>query len=165
MSQIGLVPLRNFAIVSRRRKIYRSAQPMYNYEYKWLAKTLGIKHIINLRSEKNIDEKFAPQHGINVLTIAVKDHHPPTLVQARQFMEFISSTSEPVLFHCEHGHGRTSTFHILTMLALGMSLDRALKNHENNYHYNFKHSYQREFFEIYKEDLKNIREEFLMQHF
>lgn len=145
----GLVPIRNFAVVDKKRKIYRSAQPLYDYEFAWLKKVLNLGVIVNLRSEKNIDEKMAPKHGIKVITLSVKDHNPPTTEQADEFMELIKNTKGPILFHCEHGHGRTSTFCVLSRLAMGWTLEQALKEEKEIYHYEFKHHVQTKFLEKY----------------
>lgn len=139
MKKIGLSPLRNFGVVDADRNIYRSAQPMYGYEYDWIRNRLGVDTIVNLRAESRHDS--AMSKGFDVVNIDVKDHHPPTLDQAREFIDLISN-GKNILFHCEHGHGRTSTFCVLAGVALGMDIDAALEREENEYCCHFKHPEQ-----------------------
>ncbi len=145
MKNIGLVPLRNFGEVSE--GVYRSAQPEYSYEYNWIKDHLGVDTIINLRSESRHDDKMKDYFGFNVVNINVNDHNPPTLEQAKQFMELIKNNKGKILFHCEHGHGRTSTFCILARIAMGWTLKAAMAEEENKFHYQFKHEHQKEFLE------------------
>jgi protein-tyrosine phosphatase len=142
---LGLVPLRNFADLGE--GLFRSAQPMYGYEYRWLRNVAGVDMIINLRAESDHDLKMASDHGMEVYTIPVIDHHEPTKSQAKIFMQLVKAaiqSGKKILFHCEHGHGRTSTFCVLARLAQGWTLDEALKE-EENFHYEFKHHAQIEF--------------------
>jgi protein tyrosine/serine phosphatase len=138
-----LIPIRNFAVVEE-GKLYRSAQPMYDYEYKWLA-TKGIKTLVNLREEIQHDQKFAEQFGFKVIQVDIKDHFPPTLEQAQSFIELVKNSSEPILFHCEHGRGRTSTFCVLARVAQGWTLEDAIKEEQDRFGYVFQHQNQLEF--------------------
>jgi protein-tyrosine phosphatase len=156
---LGLVPLRNFAVVDENDGIYRSAQPMYGYEYNWLKEMLELDVIINLRSESRHDEKLAGLYGIKVINIDVPDHHEPSVHQADHFIELIkkfTSHGKKVLFHCEHGHGRTSTFCVLARIAQGWNLIDALKEEEQIFHYNFKHPAQKEFLKKYFSKQKEV---------
>jgi protein tyrosine/serine phosphatase len=154
MTNIGLVPIRNFAVVDPDKKIYRSAQPMYGYEYAWLKNRLGLKHIVNPRSELNHDEKFAKAAGIDPVTYNVQDHFPPTLEQANEFIKLVKENTD-ILFHCEHGHGRTSTFCVLARLATGLSLEDALTEERELYGYEFKHQDQLDFLKTNFSTYKN----------
>lgn len=146
MKHLGLIPLRNFGVVDATLGIYRSAQPLYSYEYKWVQKMLGIKTIINLRSESQHDDNFAPKFGIEVIDFLVPDHNPPTEQQINDFMEIIKGQNKfPLLFHCEHGHGRTSTFCVATRIAMNWTLKDALKEEKKVFHYKFKHKIQIDF--------------------
>lgn len=146
MKNIGLVPLRNFAVVDQELGVYRSAQPLYDYEYEWLKTTLGIKTIVNLRSESNHDDMFAVKHGIGVIDFYIPDHKEPTKEQMEHFMDIIKKGERfPLLFHCAHGHGRTSTFCVLTRLAMGWTLNQALKEESEKFHYSFRHKIQIDF--------------------
>lgn len=145
IEQFGLIPIRNFGVILPEQKIFRSAQPMYSYEFRWLADVAGIKRIINLRSEMDIDKRHASMYGIENHTILVADHNPPTMEQVEQFKNLISNTNLPTLIHCEHGHGRTSTFSVLTKLAFGWTLEDAFKDEQERFHYHFKHHTQLDF--------------------
>lgn len=144
MENLGLIPIRNFAVVDADKGIYRSAQPMYRYEFQWLKDKLKVNKIYSLRSESNHSKFIGEKYGIEVVNINVKDHHIPTLQQAHEFMEAIKNDRD-VLFHCEHGHGRTSTFCVLARLATGWNLNDAIKEETEVYGYQFAHPEQLEF--------------------
>jgi protein-tyrosine phosphatase len=157
MKNLGLIPIRNFGVVLPDKHLYRSAQPLYRYEYKWLKDTVGIKRIINLRSEKNVDDKFCKEVGIESYSILVPDHKSPSLEQVQEFYNLIKDTKLPTLIHCEHGHGRTSTFSVLSKLLFGWTLDAALLHEKDKFHYNFKHHAQEEFLkDFYKVNFKVV---------
>lgn len=144
MSNLGLVPLKNFGIVEE-GKIYRCAQPLYGYEYKWIVNMLNIKTVCNLRIE-NRDEIFCKKWEIGYIHLPVPDKHDPTLLQCNIFMDAIKDGGDfPLLIHCQHGHGRTSTFCILARIAMGWTLKDALKEEDRKFHYFFKHSSQKDF--------------------
>lgn len=150
---LGLVPLMNFAIVDEDKEIYRSAQPILNYQYGWLKEMLNLKTIVNLRSEASIDSNHAERAGIKVVEFKVPDHHEPTEEQALEFMKLVKDESNfPLLFHCEHGHGRTSTFCVLLRLAQGWTLDDAMKEETEKFHYKFRHQTQLNFLKSFKYD-------------
>jgi len=150
-TNLGLIPLSNFAILDKKQGLYRSAQPIYGYQFAWLKEHLGIKTIINLREEANIDERHSVEHGINVMTIAVRDHNPPTMEQAETFMNIIKEPANyPLLFHCQHGHGRTSTFCVLARIARGWTMEEALEEELKTYQYHFKYQSQIQFLEYLK---------------
>lgn len=152
-----LNPLRNFAHLEGSH-LYRSAQPIYDYEFRFIKKELGITHILNLRSEINIDRKFAHKYGIHAHTISVADHHPPMLHQALSFIHFISFVRTPILFHCEHGRGRTSTFAVIARIGFnGWSLERSLKEEKDVFGYDFQHPVQLEWLKNFEKSLKKHR--------
>lgn len=99
-----------------------------SYEYKWLKDTAQIDKIINLRKESNHDQFFAPTFGIQVSDYKVPDHEVPTLEQAKNFIDEIKASvknNQKVLIHCEHGHGRTSTFCVLARIANRLGFKRS----------------------------------------
>lgn len=153
MSTLGLVPLLNFGEVIP-GKVYRSAQPHYLFQYKWLREKVGIRYIINLRAE-SIDESKATRFGIEVYNLAITDHHSPTITQAQVFVDLITKLKGPVLIHCEHGRGRTSLFIVLLRLSQGWSLDNALKEEADQYGYSFPHKAQLDWLQQNK-DLVNF---------
>lgn len=142
--KIGIAPLRNFAVVED-EKLYRSAQPIFNYEFAWIKNTLGVKTIVNLRAESDIDSRRAPE-GLNVVNIRVKDHFIPTSDQVQAFIDTLKDESNyPILFHCEHGHGRTSTFCVLARMIMGWTYEQAMSEEENDFNYHFKYEPQIKF--------------------
>lgn len=140
---LGLIPLKNFAHIGD--NLYRSAQPEYSEEYEWLKKVLDLKWIVNLRAESMHDHIFSPGYGIQVIDFPVKDRHTPTREQADEFIKFVQKTEGNILIHCEHGHGRTSTFSVLAQIAKGMALTEALEEERRRFHYAFRHSEQKDF--------------------
>jgi protein-tyrosine phosphatase len=156
-NKLGLIPLRNFGIVNKESQVYRSAQPIYSYEYEWLRKMLNIDCIINLRAESRHDNNLAPKHGIEVVNIDVEDHKAPTKEQADLFIKILHDKldkRESVLIHCEHGHGRTSTFSVLAAIIMGQTLDQAIAQENNDFHYQFRHPQQIDFLNKYCEKLQ-----------
>ena len=143
-----LVPIRNFGQLNA--NLYRSAQPMYKYEYEWLVRELVLEKIVNLRSELNHDHMFAEPLGIEVVQIPFPDHKPPTNSQAREWQKLVKENKVPMLFHCEHGHGRTSTMSVLAKMALGDSLEQALRSEKEDFGYEFKHQEQIDWLKEYK---------------
>lgn len=157
ISELGLVPLHNFGVVSQKHKIFRCGQPLDSRQYIWIKEVLGVQTIVNLRAESQHDHKWAEKYDMKVYDIPVLDHTPPTFSQADEFVQFIRNNvlMEPqngihqVLLHCEHGHGRTSTFCVLARLALGDTLKTALSEEAKKFHYAFNHYVQTQFLEDY----------------
>lgn len=154
MENLGLIPLSNFGEVLP--KVYRSAQPQFGYQYGWLKNVLKIDTIVNLRSEKNIDKRFCDKFGIESITFAVKDHDSPSKEIANEFIEFIKTQSGLILIHCEHGHGRTSTFSVLSKIANGFSVDDAILDEQIRFNYHFKYQTQLDFLKSFS--LNNLVE-------
>lgn len=144
ITKLGLIPLRNFAMVDEKKNIYRSAQPLFSYDYDFIKKKLGIDILINLRSELKHDDMMNSQKEFRVINVDVPDHCVPTIQQAKDFMSIIKN-NDNILFHCEHGRGRTSTFCVLAKLALGWTLKDALEEEVLVYGYDFHHPKQLEF--------------------
>lgn len=149
MKNVGLIPLRNFDVIDEEHQFYRSAQPLYGYEYQWLSRVLNIRHLINLRKERDETLSIPADLDMNVYNLEVKDHCAPDLKQVKRYMELVKYLKGPTLIHCEHGHGRTSTFSVLTKIAFGMTLDEALKDEKERFHYQFTHHHQEEFLTEY----------------
>lgn len=149
-----ITPLRNFAVVQEGR-IFRSAQPQYSYEYNWISKVLNLKTIVNLRSELDHDKRFCPQRDINEITFSIPDHKCPTVQDCLDFMRLLDDQqSYPILFHCQHGQGRTSTFSVLVSLHAGLTLDEAVQREKDLFDYEFKHQAQLDFL---KEFIKTFK--------
>jgi protein tyrosine phosphatase (PTP) superfamily phosphohydrolase (DUF442 family) len=141
---LGLIPLRSFGVLDPTRQIYRSAQPEYPFEFAWLRKMLGIEHIISLRAESKHSD-MGKEYGMRVHYIPVEDHKTPTAEQVKAFQRLIKKLKGPILIHCEHGRGRTSTFCVIARVTNGLSLDSALKEEEEKFHYTFNHPAQVDF--------------------
>lgn len=140
MTNLGLVPLSNFGEVAPH--IYRSAQPEYAYQYGWLKNMIPNLVIVNLRAESDRDAQMWDGEEFQ---IAVEDHRPPTLAQATQFIDLLREhikEGKNILIHCEHGHGRTSTFSVLAKVAMGQSVVDAIEDELERFHYQFKHKGQ-----------------------
>lgn len=142
MKNIGLVPLINFGVIDSEKEIFRCAQPQYLYQYRWIKNVLGVDTIINLRSECRHDDYMNKLHdlGFNVINVDVKDHQCPTMLQAQLFMSLVKAGK--CIIHCAHGHGRTSTFSVLARIATGWTLDKAMKEEKQKFHYEFRHHIQ-----------------------
>jgi tyrosine-protein phosphatase SIW14 len=97
-------------------RLYRSG----TLSWKGLEKAhrmVGIKTIINLRSESEmsegswyqIEKKFAIEMGINLVNIPLRPDTPPEPDQTKQFLDIVTNPAMlPVLIHCEKGVMRTS---------------------------------------------------------
>lgn len=137
----GLCPIRNFGELEK-GKLYRGAQPLYSYEFQWL-KDKGVKNLINLRSERHIDDKYNELFAA-VYNIDIPDHGIPTPNDI-EFFGTILSNGECAFFHCEHGRGRTSVFAVIARLTMGWTLQKALDEEESKFGYTFQHPKQLEF--------------------
>lgn len=143
-NDLGLVPLRNFAQVDEH--LFRCAQPHHGYEYKWLKDVLDIDIIVNLRAEKQMDMVIGSNFGIGVYNIDVKDHNAPNDQNIKDFCKILNDNPEKnILIHCEHGHGRTSTFNVIARINQGWTLEDALREEEDRFHFSFSHPVQKKF--------------------
>lgn len=71
----------------------------------------GIKLIVNLCAEKDLDTKLAAIVGIRSIRIKVIDNTCPTLEQIQIFLLlFNDMRNTPMFVHCEAGKGRTGIF-------------------------------------------------------
>lgn len=89
-----------------------------------LASQLGIRAVVDLRSEARDDEAVLVRHGMTFLHLPTPDHGaiaPEMLDDGVGFVRAHLDRSERVLIHCEHGIGRSAT------LALCVLVDRGLE--------------------------------------
>lgn len=154
-AELGLIPLRNFGILFSDMKLYRSAQPEHIYEFEWMKTVLGINTLVNLRAEIDIDHHLGKIIPF-CITIPVKDHEPPTIQQAMQFYHLMKQCPKPLLFHCEHGRGRTSTFSVIAKMSYGgMSFDDAMKDERTRFHYQWQHHSQEDFLHQFNKHIQD----------
>ena len=101
--RIELVGVERLARLNQ--NLYRGAQP--TEEGFSNLKALGIKTIINLRSD-NTEEKVCRRLCFAHYHIKTETDTPPKAEQVRQFMQIATnSENQPVFFHCQFGADRT----------------------------------------------------------
>lgn len=107
--------------------LFRGGQPT-DEGYRQLSQR-GIRCIVNVCTHEESNDMAQTAPDLEPVHIPVKDHHPPTLDQARQWLTLCNRhrTGDAVYVHCKNGHGRASTFSMLVRLAQGWSLDRAME--------------------------------------
>ncbi len=88
-------------------QLYRGARVEDDAHMQALAKQ-GIKGIVNLCAENDMDTARATQCGLQPLHIPIIDNTAPKIGQVQQFLDFVGSKA-PVYVHCEAGQGRTGT--------------------------------------------------------
>lgn len=144
ISQMGLIPLRNFGRING--AIYRGEQPHGEKAWEWLLHVVGVSAVISFRENVSdlgyIEKMPAIKH---YRQICVPDHQPPTLWQALDFTGLIQQFTDDGLvtyIHCEHGHGRTSIFSVIAKIALGWNPDDALEDEKRRFHVAYTHPVQ-----------------------
>lgn len=101
------VYIKNFAKVDN--KLYRGAQPEVLEVYKQL-KELGVVTVINLRDnpEDPTEQDLVLSLGMDYVNIPIVGGNPPTLEQARFFLNLMRHPDTGVAFiHCKGGRHRT----------------------------------------------------------
>lgn len=140
IERFGLVPLVNFGQVAP--NLYRCAQPQYQYQYDWLDKTLKAETVVNIRMESRHDDRML-KCRVPVVNFDVPDQKTPTFAQAIKWQKLVWENHEkPMIFHCLHGHGRTSTFSVLAKMTMGMTLEQAMQDEMKRFHFSFRHPAQ-----------------------
>lgn len=87
-----------------------------------LARELGIRAVVDLRSEERDDERILIQHGVVLMHLPTDDHHAvsqPMLADGVAFVRPFLDRGERVLIHCEHGIGRSATLALCVLVDLG----------------------------------------------
>ncbi len=107
--------------------LFRGGQPTRE-GYKWLA-SHGFHCVVDLRTHEESQEMAESAPEIEPVHIPVKNHHPPTIAQARQWLLLCQRhrTDGKMYVHCNDGHGRASTFAMLVRIAQGWDLQRAME--------------------------------------
>lgn len=94
-----------------------------------LAGRIGLKAVVDLRSEDRDDEEVLTRHGITFLHLPTDDHHGVTLAMLADGVAFAArhlDRGEKVLIHCEHGIGRSATLALCVMVDRGFEPLEAL---------------------------------------
>lgn len=89
-----------------------------------LAEALGIRAVVDLRSEERDDETLLTRHGITFLHLPTDDHHAVTAARLDEGVGFAVrhlARGERVLVHCEHGIGRSATLALCILVARGLT--------------------------------------------
>lgn len=95
-----------------------------------LAETLGIRAVVDLRSETRDDEAVLTRHGITFLHLPTDDHFAVSLPMLDDGVDFVCrhlDRGEKVLVHCEHGIGRSATLALCVLVARGLAPLEALE--------------------------------------
>ncbi|MDB5560137.1 MAG: Dual specificity protein phosphatase [Enterovirga sp.] len=95
-----------------------------------LARDLGIRAVVDLRSEARDDEVVLRRHGITLLHLPTDDHHAvsqPMLEDGVGFVRPFLDRGERVLIHCEHGIGRSATLALCVLVERGYEPLEALE--------------------------------------
>jgi protein-tyrosine phosphatase len=88
----------------------------------WLANTLKVGQVVDLRSEVAIDPTFWTNHGVQFLALPTPDHHPIEPELLKQGVNWVLSGIKRevrVLVHCQHGIGRSALLACCALVALG----------------------------------------------
>lgn len=104
-SSFASIKIRNFGQMDQR--FYRGAQPN-KQDYKDL-KGLGIKTVINLRSDpKPYEKRDVESLGMRYVNIPMSDSYYPKAEQVSQFLKLVDDPSTGKFFvHCTGGRHRT----------------------------------------------------------
>jgi len=119
------IKIRNFGQMDQR--FYRGAQPN-EQDYKDLA-GLGIKTVIDLRSDRELYEKRDVESlGMRYVNIPMSDSEYPKTEQVNQFLKLVDNPSTGKFFvHCAGGRHRTGVMGAVYRF--------------NHYHWNFDQVY------------------------
>lgn len=111
--------------------VWRSGQPTRD-GYERLA-ALGLKTVVNLRSEFPQDKDLVPQ-GVRYVYIPVRDQYAPTDEQAKVFMDVVADPKNwPVLVHCQGGEGRAGVMSALVRHSFDGWTDAAVMREVGNF--------------------------------
>ena len=95
-----------------------------------LASRLGVRAVVDLRSEDRDDEVVLRRHGMALLHLPTDDHGAVTLPMLDDGVAFATAfldRGERVLIHCEHGIGRSATLALCVLVHRGMEPLEALE--------------------------------------
>jgi predicted protein tyrosine phosphatase len=89
-----------------------------------LSRDLGIRAVIDLRSEARDDEAVLLQEGLALLHLPTDDHCAIAQDMLDRGVAFAGrhlDRGEPVLIHCEHGIGRSATLALCVLVSRGFA--------------------------------------------
>ena len=95
-----------------------------------LAKTLGVRAVVDLRMEACDDEAALKRHGLIFLHLPTEDHcaiSEPMLRDGVVFANHHIDQGHRVLIHCEHGIGRSATLALCVLVSRGLAPLEALE--------------------------------------
>ena len=96
---------------------------------------LGVKCVIDMRSESIFDQSLFESIGINYFNIPVDNYFAPELDQIDNAIEFINSNisvDNNILIHCKEGVGRSSLIIIAYLVTTGLDLFESMKLVQSN---------------------------------
>lgn len=107
-------------------KVLRGAQPT-NEGFEQLAKQ-GVKTVINLRPEHNVEREVVEQLGMKAVFLPLPPLDAPTHADTLKFLKTaLDPENGKVFFHCYHGVDRTGTMAAAIRIARdGWSADKAI---------------------------------------
>ena len=96
---------------------------------------LGVKCVIDMRSESLFDQSLFESIGINYFNIPVDNYFAPELDQIDNAIEYINSNisvDNNILIHCKEGVGRSSLIIIAYLITTGLDLFESMKIVQSN---------------------------------
>ena len=96
---------------------------------------LGVKCVIDMRSESIFDQSLFESIGINYFNIPVDNYFAPELDQIDNAIEYINSNisvDNNILIHCKAGVGRSSLIIIAYLITTGLDLFESMKIVQSN---------------------------------
>ena len=96
---------------------------------------LGVKCVIDMRSESIFDQSLFESIGINYFNIPVDNYFAPELDQIDNAIEFINSNisvDNNILIHCKEGVGRSSLIIIAYLITTGLDLFESMEIVQSN---------------------------------
>jgi protein-tyrosine phosphatase len=96
---------------------------------------LGVKCVIDMRSETIFDQSLFESIGINYFNIPVDNYFAPELDQIDNAIEFIHSNisvDNNILIHCKEGVGRSSLIIIAYLITTGLDLFESMEIVQSN---------------------------------